>query len=78
MAVILQQIPPLPDITTRMFDESGLMDPIWRSFFVRLLAGIIDPNVTLGAFADDAAAAAGGVQIGHLYRTASAVKVRVS
>lgn len=29
-------------------------------------------------FADDAAAAAGGVNVGQLYRTASAVKVRVS
>jgi len=32
----------------------------------------------LGSFADDAAAAAGGVPVGGLYRTASAVKVRVA
>lgn len=32
----------------------------------------------LGSYADDAAAAAGGVPIGGLYRTASAVKVRVA
>lgn len=32
----------------------------------------------LGSYADDAAAATGGVPIGGLYRTASAVKVRVA
>jgi hypothetical protein len=31
-----------------------------------------------GEFADDAAAAAGGVQVGELYRTGSAVQVRVT
>lgn len=34
------------------------------------------PN--LGNYADDTAAAAGGVPVGGLYRTASAVKVRVA
>lgn len=33
---------------------------------------------TLGDYADDVAAAAGGVAVGSLYRTGSAVKVRVS
>ena len=33
---------------------------------------------TLGSYADDAAAAAGGVPVGGLYRTASAVQVRVA
>lgn len=33
---------------------------------------------TLGNYADDVAAAAGGVAIGSLYRTGSQVKVRVS
>lgn len=32
----------------------------------------------LGNYADDVAAAAGGVAVGELYRTASAVKVRVA
>lgn len=32
----------------------------------------------LGNFADDTAAAAGGIPVGGLYRTASAVKVRVT
>lgn len=31
----------------------------------------------LGDYADDTAAAAGGVEIGQLYRTGSAIKVRV-
>lgn len=35
-------------------------------------------SFTLGNFIDDAAAAAGGVGVGQLYRTGSAVKVRVS
>lgn len=34
--------------------------------------------VSLGNFVDDAAAAAGGVAVGQLYRTGSAIKVRVS
>ena len=32
----------------------------------------------LGNYADDTAAAAGGVEIGQLYRTGNAVKVRLS
>lgn len=32
----------------------------------------------LGNYADDTAAAAGGVAVGQLYRTGSAIKVRVS
>lgn len=35
-------------------------------------------TASLSDFADDAAAAAGGVAVGGLYRTASAVKVRVA
>ena len=35
-------------------------------------------SFTLSDFVDDAAAAAGGIAVGQLYRTASAVKVRVS
>jgi len=36
------------------------------------------PNTGLVDYADDTAAAAGGVAIGSFYRTASAVKVRVA
>lgn len=78
MAIIIQLLPPLPDQRVEMFDESGTMTPVWRIFWRQLLNAIIDPAVALQDFANDAAAAAGGVQIGHLYRTASAVKVRVS
>lgn len=35
-------------------------------------------KLTLVNYADDTAAATGGVQIGQLYRTGSAVKVRVT
>lgn len=34
--------------------------------------------LTLENFADDAAAAMGGVQVGHLYRNGSIIRVRVS
>lgn len=34
-------------------------------------------NTALGNFANDAAAAAGGVQVGQLYRNGSAIQVRV-
>lgn len=34
-------------------------------------------NVVLGNFANDAAAAAGGVQVGQLYRNGSVIQVRV-
>lgn len=77
MAVILQRLPPLPDPRIDMFSENGTMSPTWRQFWVQLLAGIIDPSVSLQDFANDAAAAAGGVQIGHLYRNGSIVQVRV-
>lgn len=36
------------------------------------------PNAGLVDYADDTAAAAGGVAIGSFYRTASAIKVRVA
>ena len=38
---------------------------------------VAGPNV-IPAYADDAAAAAGGIAVGGLYRIASAVQVRVS
>lgn len=71
-----RKAPPLPEVDVPMFDGSGFMSPVWRIFFVRLLA-FVDDRTLLDDFADDVAAAAGGIQIGELYRTASAVKQRV-
>lgn len=44
----------------------------------RVLPADASEALTLQEFADDAAAAIGGIEIGHLYRTASVVKVRVT
>lgn len=39
---------------------------------------LTDQFANLADFADDTAAAAGGVEVGKLYRTGSVVKVRIS
>lgn len=44
----------------------------------RMLPADASEPIDLDEYADDAAAEAGGVEIGHLYRTGSAVKVRVT
>lgn len=44
----------------------------------RVLPTDASETITLAEYADDVAAAAGGIAIGGLYRTASVVKVRVS
>lgn len=44
----------------------------------RMLPADASEPINLDEYADDAAAEAGGVEIGHLYRTGSAVKVRVT
>lgn len=49
--------------------------PVTFSGTVTSTSGV---TLTLNNFADDAAAASGGIAIGQLYRTDSAVKVRVS
>lgn len=41
-------------------------------------AVITEQFASLGDFADDTAAASGGVAVGELYRTGSAVKIRVA
>ena len=53
--------------------QTGVADQYWYDFFAAL-AGVQN----LKDFADDAAAAAGGVSLNGLYRTGSAVKVRVT
>lgn len=54
----------------------------WVAQFRAALAqgGVVDSASlgALGAYPNDAAAAAGGVQVGQLYRNGSAVQIRVT
>jgi hypothetical protein len=63
-----------------MFQPNGSLTPTWAQFFVLLAAAVnAGPSIAvLGDHADDTAAASGGVAIGGLYRTGSALKVRVA
>ena len=71
MATQINRIPPpsvpLVDVQT------GIVNEYWWDF-LSVLAG----GQPLKDFANDAAAAAGGVPINGFYRTASAVKIRVT
>jgi hypothetical protein len=71
MATQINRIPPpsvpLVDVQT------GIVNEYWWDFFSVLAGG-----QPLKDFASDAAAAAGGVPINGFYRTASAVKIRVT
>lgn len=52
--------------------ESSLTDT------VAVNSALVDQFAALADYADDTAAAAGGVAVGEYYRTASVVKVRVA
>lgn len=71
MATQINRIPPpsvpLVDVQT------GIVNEYWWDFFSVLAGG-----QPLKDFANDVAAAAGGVPINGFYRTASAVKIRVT
>lgn len=58
-------------------DASGNLI-INKGVFPTLTELVAFPNTGLVNYADDTAAAAGGVAIGTMYRTGSAVKVRVA
>lgn len=73
-------IPALLDISHPLVLEDGTMDPLWRTFFVQLRTALRDLNfttLTLQNFANDAAAAAGGIALNQLYRNGSVVQIRV-
>lgn len=77
----MAEVPPVPDYRVPEF-ENGVMGVTWRSFWVKLRAYLVGtPNGgTLAAspsYANDAAAAAGGVPVGGFYRTGSQVMVRI-
>lgn len=74
-------VPPLPDPRVPMF-EGSIMGPTWRGFWLNLILWISGtpngPNLAAStSYANDAAAAAGGVPIGGYYRNGSVVQVRV-
>ena len=74
-------IPPLPAPTVPEFVEN-VMGTTWRGFWKNLLLYIeqTPSGENLAAstsYANDAAAAAGGVPIGGFYRNGSVVQVRV-
>ena len=74
-------IPPLPDPNIPMFSGPNMMET-WRVFWTNLLlylGGVPNGSNLAGStiYANDAAAAAGGVQIGQFYRTsATSINVR--
>ncbi len=75
-------IPPLPAPTVPEFVES-VMAPTWRGFWQNLLLyiGQTPSGANLAgspSYANDAAAAAGGVPVGGFYRNGSVVQVRVT
>jgi len=73
--------PPLRDAMT---DAAGIVTPVWGAWFQALADRTYTESVfwaSLAAspsYADDGAAAAGGVGIGGRYRSGSFVMVRVS
>lgn len=74
-------IPPLPDPRVPEF-MSDIMQPTWRQFWLNLLKflGELPDGPTLQAstsYANDAAAAAGGVPVGGYYRNGSVVQIRI-
>ncbi len=76
-------VPPLPQQNVAEWDNARSMTPVWRSFWISLLQVIVALNggtalFTFGNYANDAAAAAGGVKIGQMYRNGSVVQIRVT
>lgn len=69
-----RQIPPLPS-DAPMVDGRGKITPDWQRFFVSLITSL---KSVPDSYANDAAAAAGGVPIGGRYRNGSVLMVRAA
>lgn len=73
---------PLPPERVEEFDERNVMTPVWRQFWLALIKIITALNAgttafpLFGQFANDTAAAAGGVAVGQLYWNGTAVVQR--
>ena len=73
-----RQLPPLPPPNVQMFTSEGVMTPVWRQFYTNLLLYISCVDLSQSpSYANDAAAAAGGVLIGQEYRNGSVRQVRI-
>lgn len=74
---------PLPTQGTPVVDGYGVPNPMfgrWLDYVKRFLADPTSPFVSQPLpqnFANDAAAAAGGIAVGQLYRNGSIVQIRV-
>lgn len=69
-----------PAATPIVRDDTPLATTPWIGFFQGLhdQANTIAGLAASADYADDVAAAAGGVEIGGIYRTANVVKVRIA
>lgn len=57
--------------------EGGEPTEQFQRQWQQLNAAVVTIPLTLADYADDTAAAAGGIAVGSLYRTGSVIKVRV-
>lgn len=67
-------LPPPPPV-----NETG--SAVWQDWFFKLrqvVQGVIGNGVIPPEYADDTAAAAGGLPVGGLYKTGSILKIRVT
>lgn len=65
---------PIPQPTVPLIDvRTGLVDPDWYRFLQSWSSLMALPN-----FANDAAAATGGVRVNDFYRNGSVVQIRVT
>jgi len=75
---VARKLPALPSPEVPMFGADGTMNPIWRQFWQNLLLYVSVADLVVSpSYANDAAAAAGGVQIGEEYRNGSVRQARV-
>ena len=72
-----RKLPPLPPPNVQMYAD-GVMTPVWRQFYLNLLLYVSCVDLQQSpSYANDAAAAAGGVAIGQEYRNGSVRQVRI-
>lgn len=87
MKSVNRDVPAPPGRDVPIAGPGGKMPSAWDVWIVKIVALLVDIIVSIndpapfaGAadYPNDAAAAAGGVPIGGVYRTGSAIKVRVA
>jgi hypothetical protein len=73
--------PRVPNPSVAITDpQTGLMTKDWYTYLASLHLALttVDGSTLLQDFVDDAAATAGGIPRGGLYRTGSIIKIRVT